>query len=868
MAGVPRLTVIVKATFGMVPDGPAQIAAPVDLVREDRGREGPVAGGPPASGAAAALEEAAEVAPYLPSAGVVLSGHACAPPGRPVSGMVVRLAVYRDGPVLDKSLHVFGYRAPIASTAPQPFQQIPLVYERAYGGPSVDDNPAGVGASAGSRTLPNVIDPTDPQRPAGFGPIPRHWPARRRLLGRVDPAVLGPPIAEIPEGFDFRWFHAAPGDQQVEYLHGDEWIVVDGMHAAMPHVQTRLPSAQAEARCYALGASGWEPGLPIELSADTLIIDADRQICSVIWRGHLVLEQVGAEALHRLRVFAGVALPESPLAWPDPAEIAPPAPPPAPEPVVDFDEHDGTQRIVISKIARSVLPFKPATPFLADDIEERTGAVNMGALQQLSTPFPLAAPGPKAVSPVVPLPGAPWSAVPAEPAPEDDDPDNVTIDRRRVIRSHEPALLIEVEDTSEPATLRPPPPPPRVVVPLLPVAPAFEPDLDDIPTPLPPPPPPAPPPAPIAPEDHVPRDAQSTALRERVSAALAAREALRGIDLTGADLRGIDLRGAQLSSCRLSGANLRRCNLTGARLMDAQLADADLGGAVLTGADLTRADLTRATLAGADLGGALLIETNLSFARAAGARFAGATGRRASFARGIWDDAIFDGMDVTGADFTGASLSGARFAGASLADLRLDDAQGERVSFEDARIPGVHAEGATLTASSFDRAEAPGSVWERATLDGATFRDANLENADLSRVSALKASFAGARCDGANLQRFIGDGADLRGARLSGADLRNARLHDAAFDLATLHRVSASKADLSGSRFLRADLTGAVLRAGKLTGANLAHAVLESVDLRDADLERANMFGASRRTAKLNGANTRDLVETDPDAPG
>ena len=90
--GVVRATVIVKATFAMVHEGDARLLSPGDIHREDR---------PRGFGPASSLITASETAPYLPGAGVLLSGHARPPAGRPASAMTVRLALYRGAPVLE-----------------------------------------------------------------------------------------------------------------------------------------------------------------------------------------------------------------------------------------------------------------------------------------------------------------------------------------------------------------------------------------------------------------------------------------------------------------------------------------------------------------------------------------------------------------------------------------------------------------------------------------------------------------------------------------------------------------------------------------------------------------------------------------------
>jgi hypothetical protein len=68
---------------------------------------------------------------------------------------------------------------------------MPVVYERAVGGPG-EPNPVGT-------ETPNLVDSQDARRPAGFGPISRFWPARRRLLGKIDKKVIEGPIAEIAD---------------------------------------------------------------------------------------------------------------------------------------------------------------------------------------------------------------------------------------------------------------------------------------------------------------------------------------------------------------------------------------------------------------------------------------------------------------------------------------------------------------------------------------------------------------------------------------------------------------------------------------------------------------------------------------------
>ena len=862
MGGGPRVTVVVKATFGMARDGDARLIAPLAVVTEDR-----------AHGGVGSLAEASEVAPYLPSAGVLLTGHACSQ--HPVPALTARLAVFRERPLIDKSLHVFGDRASAGANG-QPFTQMPLTYERAYGGAGVLDNPIGVGAATASRALPNLLDPVNPHKPAGFGPLARRWGTRLRLLGSRVPEGIDGPNAKIPEGFDWRYFHAAPADQQCEFLQGDEWIVLDGMHPTLSRLQTRLPSVSAKALWLAAGATSLADGQPVKLVADTLLIDADQQRCSLIWRGHVALEHL--DALAGSQFFTGVEMPGYPMAWPEvrpslqlarpalpfvraPSEDprpAAPAPVPASEPRPDLGGTLATGPI--SPFAR-VLPFGvglgtsfklggsstpvseaappapapvPAVrPQFAYEADERTATIDLAALEarrrKPAAPFELSAPGARESAPM-PIPGAPWSSVVAPP--------HVTAQIFTEDESTQDAgAPIRVEDMSKTVS----------------GAPTAALDVSTSPVAS----------APPAQDREV---EPGSPLRAAILARLRAKESLHDLNLVGADLRDLDFAGAQLSRINLKGATLTRCRFENARLVETQLGDADLTEANLAGADLSQADLGRAQLGRARFDGATLVDARLTGAHGLGASFVEVKATRAMFAGGEWDGASFQRAELTGADFTAASLAGARLDGACLIEASLADVNGAGAVFDDARLPQVRAQGAAFSGGSFLRVDAAGSAWEKAVLDEASFEDANLKEANLARASCLRTRFARADLGGADLQRLTGDGATLLTARLDGADLRQARLPNAIFDGATMRNVSAGKADFSRCRFVGADLQGANFRGARLTGASLVRADLQGADLRDADLQGANLFGASRKTAKLS-VGASGLLEVDPDAP-
>ncbi len=290
-----RVSIAVKATFSLVPGGKATLRAPVDLVRSDVSFD---------RDPAQSLEHARDLVPLRPQADVTFVGHAYAPPGQAVPAMAVRLAVYREKALFEKTLNVFGDRAVEAPGSPAPFSRMAVRYERALGGPSFEANPVGRGAGGAAPAIPNLVDAADPGRPAGFGPIAAHWAERRRLRGALAPQALDQAIATLPDDMAWEWFQAAPVDQRTPYLHGDEWIVLDGLHPSLPRVQTQLPSARGVARVYLEGRVS-----DVALHADTLAIDGDAQSCAVVWRGRFALSSEAALATAADRGRAGDAGP-------------------------------------------------------------------------------------------------------------------------------------------------------------------------------------------------------------------------------------------------------------------------------------------------------------------------------------------------------------------------------------------------------------------------------------------------------------------------------------------------------------------------------------------------------------------------------
>ncbi|WP_438028929.1 DUF2169 domain-containing protein [Sorangium sp. So ce233] len=321
-ANGPCVTVAVKATFQLSPDDVAALAAPLPLFHDVFHEQN----------AGRSLYVASDAVPHKPRADVLLTGSAYAPLGQHVSHRWVRLAVFDaqgQVPAVDKRLQVVGERqrdpATGQATAPAPFSRLPVRYELAFGGARCPENPVGRGADPADLQLPSLVNPAAPDAPVGFGPLSSAWPQRRRALGAWDPAKLLLPVPELPTAMDWGYFNAAPHDQQIPYLRGDEWILLEGLHPTAAQVRSRLPGLTA--RVLLRAPRLVDPaGVELTVRCDTLWIDADALRCTLTWRASLAVAERALEIVERGSLLVTLALPGERVAWPapEPAAAAPP----------------------------------------------------------------------------------------------------------------------------------------------------------------------------------------------------------------------------------------------------------------------------------------------------------------------------------------------------------------------------------------------------------------------------------------------------------------------------------------------------------------------------------------------------------------
>ncbi len=816
-----HLTVILKATYGLKPGGAMRPLAPAPLndheVHYDRR--------PTRS-----VKLPGDDVPYLAQTDVLFSGTVFSPAKLPIPFTKVRLAVHGDDSLVEKTLHVHGDRAigPGGPGAPQPFTELPLVYERARRDPEGADNPVGIDpASAGA--LPNIEDPTDPDRVAGFGPISRYWRCRRNRISSLSRELLGREVMEIASGLDWSYFQAAPPDQQCRHLCGNEWVVVEGMDPKICAVHSRLPGGTAVA-CVWPANLHETLSLPVQMNADTLFIDGDSRTCTVTWRGSFPI--AGPEVLDAVHIAAGVHTAAEPIDWLAARRAARARRRPASSAAVMVDEQgtltlgepglravqgaavaEGADSLVLS--SSDLIEISESLPDGAlsldpDDLEE---IIEESAVPGPSGALEASAPAPSG-SPVSSQAGPEVEAGEAE-----DDLAKTTVSSTGVQDLLLQTVAIEPGEIDEL---------PAQSDPLLQTIGLTDVAVGPPATPWDPQPsaavsggtresqPPAP--MPVTPSGEDGPLGQTAGLDEGEGPAAlrgtlgAVGEVPRSLGAPFAVAQGAEqpvvLRPAAFPGAPWSDEPAEAVPPpTGDPLAETYRLDPALAAAakavpradgtstappasgvpeaprsdpaaalrdqllerVRLGQGVADLDLSSADLSGLDLTGAGL----------SGARLGGANLRQACLVR-----ADLSHAQLAGADLSGAQLDGAKLDSAVLQQARLDDVRAIDLSAAGANLLDVTARRAVLLHGDFTGIAGERSRWDDSVLDDSTFTAAGLEGASLTGASCQRTDFSRSRLCGAQ----------LHGARLDHTSFREARL---------------TRASLIGLELSTADLTGA-----------------------------------------------------------
>lgn len=794
------------------------------------------------------------------------------PPTRPAPACDVKLTVRRDEETLvDKRLLVAGERfwGAHGPTDPVPFASMPLDWQHALGGATVEHNPVGKGVSPvvgpdGVRVqpLPNIEWPHDPVTgpdhrppPAGLGPEDFTLPHRFARMGTYDEQYRRERFPGLADDIDWSVFNVAPRDQQWEGpLRGDETFSLTNMHPDVPRLEGRL--APALARCF-LGAPGALRS--VELEPETLILLPEHKAFIVLHRAVVDVERYDASDVENLMVaLDDPAQPRDvahyddvlrrrldrkqthhllrdgeliPVGWPTPSLGHALRSADGDALTAALLEPDAMQLRRKARIEQEMAYMReqlekngiamptPADAGLSGDLSPNDVAFDLDALTMDELADFMHAQSSQAQAQIAAARGegdGPAARLRAEVVAQGGDPDEVLGPHQEGATgppefraaTHFAALRELAETTRKLGQ-------PMLAVEAMLAKPGFAEKLQQQ-------------------EDQLFElyartaqhqgaagpvdDAETVATRLRIS--IDAATPVARVNVTGCDLSGLEAPGADLHELLAEGTQLVGARLDGANLHGAVFTRADLSGASLVGTDLRRANL----------GAAKLVDTNLE----------GADLR----------EAVLDGTALRGStSLRGATLTGASMRGLVAEGSALQGITGEQLFFHEMSLAGLDLTGVSFHLCSFLEVDLRGASFAGAKLTSCAFIDCDLSEAD----------FTGA--DLTNLRLLQGtraSGATFDGAAINGANLRQAVLAGASFRQADMMSTDVSEADLSG-----ADLTAAVMRGAYLIRSDLSGAVLAEVDALDAIMHDAIVTGARFAGANLFGADLSRAVGDD-----
>jgi uncharacterized protein YjbI with pentapeptide repeats len=635
------LTVIVKGTFDLCSGGVVRARDESDLVTGDLHVD---------DDDAKSLRYASDFAVVKQRVDVTCTGRAYPPGG---SGVATQAALLFDS--IRRRVSVFGDRRwsrslgfRTAPTHPATFASMPLVYERAFGGPRFEANPVGLGQDGD--LLPNLEDPdgfiegpSDTPKPACFGPISPTWSARTSKLGTYGGRWQKTRWPYFAEDFDAAYFQAAPPSQQIARAIGDEPFTIVGMHPEHVRFDGRLPGIRA--RCFVERVSGAFEELALML--DTIAFEMEEGKVNLVWRGLLSVSDDEAPEINALFIvsegLAGPAMTLDAARAAYQACVTPPSVVPAPE---DQEPRRGT--------STPAADAEPPAPSVATEEPEPPTEGLAEALRNL---------GVSEEEIVATLGGAKSEDETKEPRPAGHDIERGI--RGEVIRALEAGESLEGRDLAGA-------------------------DLTGL--------------------DLSGRSlARANLTGADLSGVRAPGADFSGAQLDGARFSESELAGARFDGASLVAADFTRASLERASLVDCKLDDVRLYEVRAWSAKFDRSSLTGARaeavrLEGASLRGVSAERSIWEGATLDGATFAEARLAGSSFCRAQGVRTSFAAADLRGARLRRAALPEAVFLGANLMMATLERAKLERADLRKSNLHAAETWNASLEGAQLDLA--------------------------------------------------------------------------------------------------------------------------------------------------------------------
>jgi hypothetical protein len=298
--GREMLVVVIKGTFQI----PAESGGPLRLHEQQLPlMMSDVYFGEPGT---SAPRYEADFVPRKQYCDVIINGTAYAPGGRAVSRVKVAAQIGN----WSKAFLVLGDRfweadsVGIAATPPIPFVQMPVSYDRAFGGTdNLDEDPANHGAFMANPVgrgfhaqfvknkihgspLPNteqigneVTWISGDYAPMAFGILGRHWARRVQFAGTYDQTWIDEYCPFLPPDFDERYFQSAPICQQLSKPIGEQIVSLTNL-TPDGHRDFLLPHLEAPVHIFTRSNVRHD----LVAFADTILIEPDFHRVYMTWR--------------------------------------------------------------------------------------------------------------------------------------------------------------------------------------------------------------------------------------------------------------------------------------------------------------------------------------------------------------------------------------------------------------------------------------------------------------------------------------------------------------------------------------------------------------------------------------------------------
>jgi uncharacterized protein YjbI with pentapeptide repeats len=842
---------------------------------------------------------------------VLVYGAYQAPGGEPVTSDRVGLKI---GPV-SKSLAVIGeryWRALLPPTEPEPFTEMPISYELAFGGEGHAPNPIGKGIAEveyfGEKRvpMPNIEDPNNlitsqdaRPSPSGFGPLDMMWQYRQAKTGTYDDDWLQNHFPGFPPDIDWTHFNTAPPDQWIpEFWTGDEAFTIHNMHPHKPEVNGRLPGFRA--RCFIEKNMGSGPLFSeVDMHAETVCLFPASETGVLIYRGVVeITEDDACDVEQLLMAFEDLA--QKPRSR-------------------DYYEEALRNRLDDKKLfrymmnTRDIIPASERCGFarmldgldmdgesaLASNLQARADSEKQKALDLLDaqkqkfkatleaagidpkphlakfdqTGEPLNDPDILAIMQTMEkiLPGCSAGDGGTIKLEEIDfsqfdelgrQMDALAKTRKEETRQQLQDMIDKVKGTDAEQQLRK-----KVEEALRRMD-----ERPDLPRPQ--------------------ADLALSQLSEQIQRLSDARDQMRRLGVTANQLPQVDVDidelreklGEGLESVKAmyrKGAHyvegkpphsepmdiiqgqFQTALKNGEKLAGRDLAGVNLSGLDLSGRDLSDCFLEYANLARCNLQGANLQRAIITHANLSNADLADADLRDANLGDSILDGANLTRAQLENAEFSKASLREAHFIDCNLADM----------NFLETKMAGVDFSGSSFAGANFLELDFSGAKFVGSVLHECNFLQSTLENTDFSGADLGGSNFVECKLDHSRFTKAnmtntrFPMGCSLTHcnfdhANLDKVNMRDAEVADSSFEFATFHQADFSGANMQRTKFYAAEGKRALLNKTDLSGAdfssvNLMEGSLLKARLTNADLRNSNFYAVEFMQATVGGTDFR-----------